>query len=73
LDEFGEKFFKTLVKKIPASNIVKIELNMKTGDSTYTVIDKEFGVDLPQVSHDLIGYESQFAYMPYLHKELPDD
>jgi carotenoid cleavage dioxygenase-like enzyme len=47
LDEFGEKFFQPTFEKIPKSNIVKIELNMKTGDKTYKVIDHEYAVDLP--------------------------
>jgi len=32
MDEFGDRFFMTLAEKIPRAKIVKIELNMKTGE-----------------------------------------
>ena len=73
LDEFGEKFNRCFYDKIPKSHIVKIELDMVSGDSSMVIINSDFAVDFPKVSHDLIGYSTQFAYMPFLHPSIPDN
>ena len=58
LDEFGEKFYRCFYDKIPKSKIIKIELDIVTGESSLTVIDDRYAVDFPKISHDLTGYKS---------------
>ena len=51
--------------------LTKFEFNMNTGEHTMKVIE-DLTCDFPLIDMDVMGYESQFAYLTYFAKDIPE-
>ena len=52
--------------------LTKFEFNLSTGESSMKLLVDE-GSDFPIVNADLVGYESQYAYLTYFAKDIPKE